>query len=197
MIKINLLPLEYEASLVQKEQKILAGSVIAVLVILLSAIWMIKSKEEKNLKIQIAQAEADLSRYQAIVSQIESIELQKTQLEAKRGAIRNLNKSRLVYPVFFEDFLPIIPTEVWMGNINIQDQGAPGSPMRISLTCNAISNFAVATFLSNLQQSTHFSAVELGPISYANNAETGTSVLSFNISCVYQHQGPFPLAEFN
>ncbi len=192
MIRINLIPPEYTAAQDKKNQQILLGTGGSLLVFFLVIFWVLKSREASSLEGQITQAEADLAKYQSIVSQIERIEADKSQLSAKRDVIRNLNRSRLIYPVFFEDLLPIIPSDVWVTNIQITELN---NQMKVILNSNATSNFALATWLSNLQQSTHFSGVDLSAISYATT-EIG-SQLSFSITCIYQHQGPFPLSEYN
>jgi type IV pilus assembly protein PilN len=192
MIRINLIPPEFSAIQEKKNQQLLLGTAGSIAAFLLILLWVVKSRQAATLQTQIAQAEADLAKYQSIVSQIERIEADKAQLSAKRDVIRNLNRSRLIYPVFFEDLLPIIPSDVWVTNIQISEQG---NQMKINMNSNATSNFAVATWLSNLQQSTHFSGIDLSAISYTTN-DQGTQ-LSFNITCTYQHQGPFPLSEYN
>lgn len=192
MIRINLLPPEYEAAQARKEQQFIFGTSGGLVVVLLLLFWGLKVRQAAALEEKIAEAEADLRKYQTIVSQIEQAEADKQRLSAKRDVIRTLNRSRLVYPVFFEDFLPIVPSDVWVTSIQITEQGGQ---MKVAMAANALSNFALATWLTNLQQSTHFSGVELGPIAYAPS-EAGPPTLNFNLGCFYQHQGPFPLAEY-
>lgn len=193
MIRINLLPPEYDAAQSKREQQVLFGGAGAIIGFFLLIFWFAKTREAAALQHKISEAQADLSKFQAIVSQIEKIEADKRVLSAKRDLIRNLNRSRLIYPVLFEDLLPIIPADVWINNIQIADRG--GSPMRITMNSSALSNFAVATWLTNLQQSTHFTGIDLSAISYSNTETSQT--LSFTLTCTYQHQGPFPLSEFN
>lgn len=193
MIRINLLPPEYEAAQAKKEQRILLSSVGGLSVVLLLLFWGIQVRRVNALEKKVAETEANLREFQAIVSQIEQIEADKQRLAAKRDVIRNLNRSRLIYPVFFEDLLPVIPSDVWITNVQVTEQG---TQMRISMNSFAHSNFALATWLTNLQQSPHFSNVDLGPISYSSNEQFGTT-LSFTLSCVYQHKGPFPLSDVN
>jgi len=194
VIRINLLPPEYDQAQAKREQQILFGGVGAVLVVFLALIWVFQARRASALEVKIINAQAELAKFQAIVSQIEKIEQDKARLTAKRDVIRNLNRSRLVYPVLFEDLLPIIPSDVWVNNINLQEQG---TNMKVSMNSSALSNFAVATWLTNLQQSRHFTGVELSAISYSTTGETGGQTLSFSITCQYQHQGPFPLQEYN
>lgn len=193
MIKINLLPPEYEQVQARREQKVIFGLGGVVLAVVLLGFYAIEAKKAAALGAKISEAENDLKKYQAIVSQIDQIEADKKRLSAKRDVIRNLNRSRLVYPVFFEDLLPIIPSDIWISNVQITEMGQ--GQMKVVMASNALSNFALATWLTNLQQSTHFSGIDLSPISYAKT-ETG-STLSFVLTCVYQHKGPFPLSDAN
>ncbi len=193
MIRINLLPPEYAAAQAKKEQQIILGTVAGVVVLFLFLFWFIQSRRAAKLERQIEEADAELRKFQAIISQIETIENSKKQLLSKRDVIRNLNRSRLIYPVFFEDMLPIVPSDVWVNNVQITESG---QSMKVVMASNALSNFALATWLTNLQQSTHFTGIDLSAISYSNN-DQGGQTLTFSITCNYQHQGPFPLQEFN
>lgn len=195
MIRINLLPPEYEAAQAKREQQIYFGGAGALLVILLAGFWLFQAHKASALETKILNAQAELAKYQAIVSQIEQIEQDKKRLSAKREVIRGLNQARLAYPVFFEDLLPIIPSDVWVTNVTLVEQGA--GTIKVSMTAQALSNFALATWLTNLQQAKHYSAIELSSISYAAREASGGQSLSFSITCVYKHQGPFPLQEYN
>lgn len=195
MIRINLLPPEYDQAQAKREQQVIFGGAGAIVVVLLAGIWLVQARRATALQVKIVNAQAELAKFQAIVSQIDKIEQDKSRLTAKRDVIRNLNRSRLVYPVFFEDLLPIIPSDVWVTSIQMVEQG---TAIKVTMNANALSNFAVATWLTNLQQSKHFSNIDLSPISYSAPAEgTGTQTLGFTIVCQYQHQGPFPLQEYN
>jgi type IV pilus assembly protein PilN len=193
MIKINLLPSEYAQAQARRDQQLIAISVGSCLFIFLVGFWYLKSKKAVRLEQEIREAEAELRKSQAIISQIEEIETRKQQLMGKRDVIRDLNRSRLIYPVFFEDLLPIIPSDVWINALQIQDNAGQ---LRLSMNSFALSNFALATWLTNLQTSTHFSSIDLSPINYTAN-EQGAQTLSFTINCTYKHNGPFPLSEYN
>jgi len=195
VIRINLLPPEYEAAQAKKEQQIYFGGVGALALVILAGFWLFEAGRASALETKILNAQAELSKYQAIVSQIEKIESDKSKLAAKRDVIKNLNMSRLAYPVFFEDLLPIVPGDAWITNLVILEQG--GGNMKVTMNASALSNFALATWLTNLQQSKHFTGVDLSPIAYAQREGVGGQVLSFTLTCNYKHQGPFPLQEGN
>lgn len=193
MIRINLLPPEFEAEQRKKEQQIIFGGAGAIVVVVLGLFWVAQKARAAALAEEVTKAEAQLREYQATIAQIEQIEKDKARLLQKRNVIRELNRSRLIYPVFFEDFLPIVPADVWLTSLSFTEQGGQ---IALDMNCSATSNFALATWLTNLQQSTHFSNVDLGAISYSKT-EAQPTVLTFTIKCSYRHQGAFPLAEYN
>lgn len=195
MIRVNLLPPEYEAAQRKRERQIYFGGAGALAVLLLAGVWLFQAHRSSALETKILNAQAELAKYQAIVSQLEKIEQDKARLSAKREVIRGLNQSRLAYPVFFEDLLPLIPSDVWVNSINIVEQG--GGNMKVTLNSQALSNFALATWLTNLQQAKHFTSLELSPISYAAREASGGQSLSFILTGIYKHHGPFPLQEYN
>lgn len=125
------------------------------------------------------------------------METKKQVLVAKRDVILGLNKTRLAFPVFFEDLLPLIPSDVWVTEVKMDRQNGAGGDYH--LNSKALSNFALATWLTNLQQSTHFTNVKLDKISYdyGSSEKDGQATLSFTLTFTYQHQGPMPLSENN
>lgn len=195
MIRINLIPPEFAAAQAQKEQKILFGTVAGSLVVVLVVFWGLKAVQAKRLEGKIVEADQTLRKYQAIVDQIKDIEDKKQRLTAKRDVIVNLNRSRLVFPVFFEDLLPLIPSDVWVTDLRFERQSGTGYEYRLS--SRALSNFALATWLSNLEQSPHFSNTRLDRISYENSGDQREPVLNFQLTFTYQRQGPMPLTEIN
>jgi len=193
VIRINLLPQEYALTRRKQEFQILCGSVGGFFVFIFLAFLLFKVQHVSTLEKKIVQAKAEEQQYQNILSQIKSIETSKQQLLAKRDVIRELNRSRLVYPVFFEDFLPLIPSDVWLNDINIVEQG---QQLNVRMTSNAMSNYTLATYLTNLNQSKHFRDVQFGAISYSKVSPEKPPVLRFSLEFNYRHQGPFPLEEY-
>jgi Tfp pilus assembly protein PilN len=198
VIRINLLPPEYSAAQSKNELKVLVAVVSVVVVSLGGLLLIYEKRKAANLDQLIAEQQVKLDQYKNVDSQIQRIESDKRALQSKRDVIRNLNSSRLIYPVFFEDLLPLIPSDVWISDIKLDRQAGP--QLDYKLTSRALSNFALATWLTNMEQSTHFSNVKIDRINYeyAGGAEKDTPpVLSFQLSFSYQHKGPLPLSEFN
>jgi Tfp pilus assembly protein PilN len=194
MIRINLLPPEYAEAQRKKEQQIIFGGVGCLAMAFLLLFWGFKKATASNLQAKINEADAELKSYQTIIQEIEQIEADQKRKRDKLNVIKELNRSRLVYPVFFEDFIPIVPADIWVTSLSLEESG--GGTMTIKISCKGTSNFAVATWLTNLEQSPHFSNIKLGPISYSSDAENNLPTLTFNLDTSYRHQGAFPLAEY-
>jgi len=191
MIRINLLPPEYEQAEKKKEAIVLGSGAGIIVMVILLMIWMVQKSRAAALEVKIQQAQAELQTFQTIIEEIKAIEADKRRAEEKLGVIKNLNRTRLVYPVFFEDFIPIVPADVWVTSMNLDEKT---DRINISMACKATSNFAIATWLTNLQQSPHFSDLKLGPIGYQKSDQT--TILTYNLDCVYRHSGPMPLSEY-
>jgi type IV pilus assembly protein PilN len=196
MIRINLIPPEFAQFQSQREQKIIFGSLGAVVGIFLMLFLFVEMLRASRLESKIQEAQGTLQQYQAIVDQIKDIEDKKGRLTAKRDVIVGLNRSRLVFPVFFEDLLPLVPSDVWVADIRLDRVN--GNSMEYKLNSRAASNYALATWLTNLQQSTNFSNVKLDRISYdylGGDKDTTQPILTFQLSFTYQHQGAMPLTQ--
>ena len=144
----------------------------------------------KSIDKDIRVSEVQLREFKAVISQMDKINADKSKLIAKRNVIQNLTRNRLLYPVFFEDLLPIIPSDIWITGLTIKRDGAR---FQINFDSNALSNFALASWLTNLDQSKHFSQVSFGPIAYQKTADDRPPTLKFTLTCGYQHVGPYPL----
>jgi type IV pilus assembly protein PilN len=193
VIRINLIPPEYEEAQSKKELRIMLGVGGGIIITAMVLFLVMKKSQSRKLNKDIQEAQIELDRYQTIVAQINQINTDKQRLTERRDVIKNLNRSRLIYPVLFDDLLPIVPSDIWVTSMLFDDQG--GGRIKVSMDTRATTNFALATWLTNLQQSVHFSSVDLGPISYTKSEQGST--LNFKITCVYQHSGPFPLVDTN
>jgi Tfp pilus assembly protein PilN len=182
MIRINLLPQEIHAAEAKKQIAaigIAAG--VAVLIFLLGVgAWRFSKKVK--LERDLAIAKDELTKYEAIVNQVNSLEQLKNNLTQRSNVINQLLRGRLTYPKFFEDFMMLLPPDIWVGNFNTQPAG---DKLRVELSASSLSNFAIADWLINLQTSPYFSEVTLGAITSQEPAENKPPVMTFSISFKY------------
>lgn len=193
MIKINLIPPEYLQARAKKELQIVMTTILGVFVVVLMSFYFIKKAQAASLLTDISNAEIQLRSLQATREEIDRIQAEKQRLMAKRDAIVTLNKTRMLYPVFVDDFLPLLPSDVWFVDVKLISQS--GLTLSYSINTKATSNYAVATLLTNLQQSSNFSNVKIGLISYQNGPSEGETTLTFNLTLTYTRNTPMPFAE--
>jgi Tfp pilus assembly protein PilN len=182
MIKINLLPTEIRVQAVKK-QLILAGyatCVFCVLCLLGFLAWRFHTLRKVGNLLEVANGR--LRQYQAIVDKVDALQLTRNRLQAQRDVIQNLLVGRLIYPQFFEDFMVFLPSEVSITNITTTLDSQ--RMMEVALSCQSLSNFAIADWLTNLKSSSLFSQVVLGAVR-STEQPGGISLKNFTLNFKY------------
>lgn len=192
MIKINLLPLEALPSSEFKlnPQYVIAGVSGVLIVLLLPFTWAQISRRNHQ-RDDITIQKDKLERFKPIVAQVEALEQAKSQLEQRKNVIQTLESERLRYPYFMEDFIKLLPNNVWLTNMTTTIP-TDNQSISVSLDVVALDHYAVADMVSNLETSQIFSDIDVGPITLLQ-AGTGQSI-TFHINSVYRKAGSTPNA---
>lgn len=182
MIKINLLPREIYVEDARRQLKAIGVSLAGAVAIFMLGVYAwelnVKRKEEaRNVELN-----TELRKYQAIVDQVNELEQTRNLLRARRDVIQQLLIGRLVYPKFFEDFMALLPSEVWANSISTTVDG--NGVMQVNVNAQSLSNFAIADWLVNLESSPFCSEVKLGAIS-TQESSTSAPTLGFNMTFKY------------
>lgn len=162
MIKVNLVPAELLAKARQRQlmlQISVVGAASLLLVALISAGHWYGMHSLKN---QLAYAEAELQRLDAIVKQVEELEKAANAVRARLGVIEDLLRGRSFYPVFMSDFAKSVPAGIRVVALNTTVTG-PGS-LKMSITGMADNNEDIAAWVKSMEKNPRFAAVELGPV---------------------------------
>lgn len=186
MIKINLLPREIYAAKARRQLASLgigAGVLIAVLML---GYYALLKKKETSLMKELDFARAEESKYQAIANEVAQLESKKQQLSTRYNVIQQLVTGTLVYPKFFEDFMALLPSDVWIGTLNTSTDASYG--LSVSINAQALSTFAIADWLTNLQSSPLCGDVRMGPISVTEDGD-GRSLFTFTMNFTYRRSG--------
>ncbi|MBI4395838.1 MAG: PilN domain-containing protein [Elusimicrobia bacterium] len=184
MIRINLLPAEIHVAEVRRQIRV-AGIVLASLIVTaFLGFWGLRYTKAKSLEKKMAEANAELKKYQAIVDRVSQLEQTRNQLKARRDVIQQLLKGSLTYPKFFEDFMSLLPGEVWINSmstvVNV-DQGF----VQVNINAQSLSNYAIADWMTSLQGSPLCRDVKLGPINAQEDDGTRAPLLTFSINFNY------------
>jgi Tfp pilus assembly protein PilN len=184
MIKINLLPREIYAAKAAKQLQMVGASILAMVVLLMLGFFsMVKAKERSVLQ-QLRDAQAEEVKYKAIADEVQQLEVKKQQLSTRFSVIQQLVSGTLTYPKFFEDFMALLPSDVWAANISTITDASYG--LDVTVSASALSTFAIADWLTNLQTSPLCSNVRLGAINATEETEGKASVYTFTMTFHYQ-----------
>jgi Tfp pilus assembly protein PilN len=183
MIRINLLPREIYVEDAKRQIKTIAVSVLSAVALLMIGIYLIQFNAKRKADAENIELNTELRKYQAIVEQVEELSRTRDLLRARRDVIRQLLVGRLIYPKFFEDFMALLPSEVWLNSVDttLDPQGV----MAVNVTATSLSNFAIADWLTNLQSSPLCSSVVLGTITSQDQGEDKQPLLSFTLTFRY------------
>jgi len=186
MIRINLLPAEMGAAPSQINPAIPLSFAVIIPALVLTPIHLEQMATRHRLQNETTSLKSELDRYQPIIAQVEALESAKVQLSQRKSIIQQLESERLRYPQFLDDFLKLLPGNLWLSNLT-----TIGKPNENALTINmdvvALDSYAIADLVANLETSQLFSDVDLGAISISN-APLGQT-MSFHVTTNYRRAG--------
>lgn len=180
MIKVNLLPREIYAARAQQQIKAVGIAVGGILVVGLLAYYGSLLSRAKSLANELGEARTELQKYERIDAEVKAYQQQENSLSSRYSVIQQLLKGTLTYPKFFEDFMALLPSEIWVGRISTTTD--PSYGLAVTVEAKALSAFAVADWLTNLLSSPLCSDVRLGAITVADQGEGTGALYSFTMN---------------
>ena len=184
MIKINIL----SSSLIKKEERkelLIIAYVIAGLVVFVCLFnYGLKFYSYKKLAVKIESSQKELTKYEGIVRQVEALQTTKAVLETKKNLINTLSSTALMYPVFMNKLLSVLPDNIWFSSMDTKS--TTDTDMNVNIEAEALDNFSIADFLSVLTTNQSFSNPELGAIN--TNASNKILTYSFKIKFDYKKE---------
>ena len=184
MIRVNLLPPDNQGvSEIKFNPSYAEAGVAGVLIVSLLPFSWVQISRRKHLQDDIALVQNDLERYKPIVAEVEQLEQAKSQLDQRKSIIQKLESERLRYPFFMEDFLKLVPNNVWLTSLTTA-LPPDGNSMTVGMDVIALDHYAVADMVSNLETSQIFSDIDVGPITLIPSAQSQT--ITFHINSIYR-----------
>lgn len=179
MIRINLLPPEISEEKVKKRQmELFVGAIILVLVILL-LIYVGKLRQLGAVEKQIGETETALQTESAIVTQVESLQLSQNVLNRRMNIIKELVKNQFTWVEILDEMNECLPKEIWLTSLSSSETGFQKA---LTFTGVAFNNFAVADFITALDNSKYFTDVELTSLDEGPEIEK-VKTMQFVITC--------------
>lgn len=189
MIRVNLLPAEMESAPSQINPAIPLSAAAIIPTLILAPIYLSQMATRQHLHSEVTSLKSELDRYQPIIAQVGALEQAKLQLTQRKSVIQELESERLRYPQFMDDFVKLLPGNLWLTNLSTVPQ-PNGNAMTINMDVTALDNYAIADLISNLETSQIFTDVDLGAIT-ASQSTNGQS-MTFHVTTTYRKVGALP-----
>lgn len=179
MIRINLVPKEIGRQEAVRRQLELFILVIILIVVVIIAIYTSTIARYAAVKKELSKVHKLLEEKQAIVNQVNAVQAQKASLDRRVNVIRELVKGQFNWVEVLDEINICLPPTVWITSISSAKKGAVGN---LTFNAYAFDNFAIADFITALEESSYFSKVELSHIQ-KGPSEAGAAILNFSLSC--------------
>jgi Tfp pilus assembly protein PilN len=155
MIQINLLPVrQLQRQILLRQQLYMFGAIIATVAIGVGSVWLMDRRAIAQMEAEQAELGANLERLKPIVDEVSTLERREKLLNARMETIQRL-RSNQRGPVHVLDALSRnLPEQAWLETID-ESAGV------YKVAGYALTNFAVADLLRNLQRSKEFASVDL------------------------------------
>jgi type IV pilus assembly protein PilN len=155
MIRINLLPvreLKKHASL--RRQLYMFAAVIGAVLIGVGSVWIMDMQAIAQLDEQKAGLRAELERLKPIVDEVNALERREKMLHTHINTIQRLRSNQRGPVRVLDELSRNLPEQTWLETID-ESAGV------YKVAGYALTNFAVADLLRNLQRSREFTGVDL------------------------------------
>jgi len=175
MIRINLLPVKQAKKRETGLQQLILMTAWIVLVFIGLAGWNFSNSSRiETLNEEIAKQEAEISRLEKIIGEVNQYEEQKKKLQAQLTVIEELEKGKSG-PVKVMDALATgIPKRVWVESFDEKNGTATISGFGLEIS-------DVSEFLKALEKNPHFTEVLL---KYTENTpQKGVQTFKFQLTC--------------
>jgi type IV pilus assembly protein PilN len=155
MIRINLLPVrELKKQALLRQQLDIFCAVVVVMLIGVGSVWMLDLRTIAQLETEKSGWRIELDRLKPIVDEVTALEKQETFLNTRLTTIQRLRSNQRGPVRVLDELSQNLPEQAWLETI---DEG--GGVYKVA--GYALTNFAVADLLRNLQRSKEFVGVDL------------------------------------
>src|SRR5256712_7169773 len=139
-------------------QNVLMAGVVILALLFIGWRWYSLESESRRLRTEIAKAQVEKERLQAIIKKGEEYKAKKELLERKITLVTQLKRNQSGPVHLLDEVSKQLPDFLWLDSMS-------ESGFAIQIQGKAATHNAVPNFYNNLTRSPHFQRVVLGPIS--------------------------------
>jgi len=194
MIRINLLQVaevEYSAPTPLNPAVPVGGVAIASIIIVI-IMYVAQTTKLQQMKTEHEKLDLQYRQLQPVIAELESLQQAQKQLMDRKTVIQQLENERLRYPEFMDDFIKLLPGNLWLTGLTTQSV-PQASNLTVGMDVTALDNYAIADLIANLESSQIFADVDLGPITAATApGPAGGQTMTFHLNTTYRKLNALP-----
>lgn len=150
--------------------------VVLFIIIVLAAAFFFQKRMMDKERSRLAAAQAERSKLQYVIAKLDQLEQQKAVFEQKINLITQLKAQQNTAVNIMDELSKRLPDWVWLTEVSFEGQ-------LVQLRGNALSNNLIADYIFNLQNSPHFTTVNL--ISSTQKTVRNSQYLEFSLTLSY------------
>jgi type IV pilus assembly protein PilN len=155
MIRINLLPIrELKKQAQLRQQLFLCAAILGIVVLGVSLLWIVDKRAIARLNAEKESLQAELERLKPVVTQVNALEQREKLLHTRLTTIQRLRANQRGPVRVLDELSQNLPEQAWLEAID-----ESGGVYKVA--GYALTNFAVADLMRNLQRSGEFAGVDL------------------------------------
>jgi len=170
-----------------------ASALILVLALATGFLYFTRSGTYSELEVAVEEAAADSARYADLIEQAERLRARRDSVAERVEIIQEIDRDRYVWPHIIDEVARALPEYTWLTNLV---QTSLGESLEMRIEGRAGTNFALTTFMENLEASPYIRGVTLVNTQLTMESQGGVSrsVNSFTLDATYE-EAPFEIRE--
>lgn len=169
------------------------GALLLVLALATAFLYLTRSGTHDELEVAVEEAAADSARYADLIEQAERLRARRDSVAERVEIIQEIDRDRYVWPHIIDEVARALPEYTWLTNLV---QSSLGETLELRIEGRAGTNFALTTFMENLEASPYVRQVTLVNTQLTVESQGGVSrsVNSFTLDASYE-EAPFEIRE--
>lgn len=166
-----------------------ASAVVVALLAATGYFYFTLSGQYEETQVAVEEAARDSARYADLIEQAQSLRAQRDSIAERVAVIQEIDRGRYVWPHIMDEVARALPDFTWLTGLT---QVSLGQELQLRLTGMAGNNFALTSFMENLESSPYIRSVTLISTELSVQSQGGVSrtVSQFTLEAAYEEPPP-------
>lgn len=162
-----------------------SGAVVAVVLIAAGYLFWSLGGRYGEVEAAVEEAAADSARYADLIQQAEQLRARRDSIAQRVEIIQEIDQERYIWPHVLDEVARALPEYTWLTSLV---QTSLGQELQLRITGMAGNNFALTTFMENLEASPYVRGVTLinTQLTVQSSGGVSRSVNQFTLEAAYE-----------